>query len=143
MPAFTHCGASGGFGGSAFTDGQVFDREIAEVRVHAGAFVDAIQLVYRDKTGTQYLADKHGGSGGNQQTLTLSPGEYVVEINGKHGWYIDRLIVKTSKGQHIACGGKGGAHTFAYAAPPGTSINGFWGRCGKYLDAIGVLLLSQ
>ena len=46
----------------------------------------------------------------------------------------------TNKVQVKNWGGAGGNVDFSYEGPPGTHIHGFFGRAGKYLDSIGVLM---
>jgi len=139
---FSTCGSCGGVGGAPFTDGQTGGRSIAEVRIRSGAFIDAIQIVYvDDATGETITNPRHGGSGGKLDVFKLAPKEYITEVGGKHGWYIDSLWIKTNKGRTSKkYGGAGGAVTFTLQAPPGTRIHGFFGRAGNYLDAIGVIM---
>ncbi len=137
---FSLCGPSGGVGGAEFSDGQRGGRTIVEVRVRSGALIDSIQVVYRDITGLVGKGAMHGRSGGNLSVFKLGPGEYITVVGGKYGKFIDSLYIKTNKGRHQKWGGQGGNIQFIYTAPPGSRIDGFFGRAGKYLDSIGVIM---
>ena len=140
MTTFGYCGPSGGLGGGFFDDGQIGGREVAEVRISSGVFIDAIQIIYVDQTGQTITKPRHGGSGGSLSVFKLAPGEYITEVGGKHGWYIDSLWIKTNQGKTKKWGGGGGSVNFTYHAPPGTRIFGFSGRSGVFLDSIGVIM---
>lgn len=143
---FSFCGPSGGTGGKYFSDGPIsgqsssVPRRLVEVRIRSGVFIDAIQTVYENSAGQKYTSPLHGGSGGTLSVFKLAPGEYITRISGKYGWYIDSLLIETNKGHAKGWGGTGGAANYTYTAPPGSSIHGFFGRSGKYLDAVGVIL---
>lgn len=144
--SFSFLGPSGGLGGNYFSDGQAGgqfssdNRRLTEVRVRSGAFIDSIQLVYENVIGQKIVSPMHGGSGGTLSVFKLDPGEYITRISGKHGWYIDSLLIETNKGKAKGWGGTGGSANYTYTAAPGSSIHGFFGRSGKFLDAIGVIL---
>jgi jacalin-like lectin domain-containing protein len=144
--SFSFLGSSGGVGGNYFSDGQAGgqfssgDRRLTEVRIRSGVFIDAIQLVYEDVIGQKIISPMHGGTGGTLSVFKLAPGEYITRISGKYGWYIDHLLIETNKGKAKGWGGTGGSANYTYTAPPGSSIHGFFGRSGTFIDAIGVIL---
>ena len=140
---FSYCGPSGGLGGNKFDDGQTGGRRITEVRVYSGEFVDSIQIIYTNQVNQVIVGSKHGGPGGNLSVLKLSPNEYITTVGGKYGWYVDSLFMKTNKGQVKKWGGAGGNVDFFYSVPPGTHIHGFFGRAGKYVDSIGVIMNTK
>ncbi|MBV7326938.1 hypothetical protein KFU94_01490 [Chloroflexi bacterium TSY] len=78
--------------------------------------MDSIQLVYTNRVGR-----RHGG-GGRLDTFRLAPDEYIVQVYGKYGAFIDSLTIVTNKNQHKTWGGNGGAAKFAYTAPNGGKI---------------------
>jgi len=47
-----------------------------------------------------------------QATLELSPGEYVDEVSGRKGSWLDQLKIRTNLGRKIQCGGNGGYPCF-------------------------------
>ena len=154
--ALTSEGPSGGPGGSPFDDSDLgnFIRspyplpgptlagsvQIASVTVFSGVYIDSIQVTYAPSEGITGQPEKHGGGGGHPQDLLLQPGEYITEVSGRSGDYVDSLTIRTggSRSQTMTWGGSGGSRSFDYKAPPGTEIVFCWGRSGQYLDAIGV-----
>lgn len=127
----------GGDAGDFFRDRPSPDAAILKVRVRTGRFVDAIGLLYTDGTETY-----HGGTGGDPASLTLDveQGEFITEVSGRHGQFIDAIHVRTNlRPKGFGGGGEGGA-PFAFRAPPGQQIIGFWGRAGHLIDALGILL---
>lgn len=143
---FFTCGPSGGTGGTYFTDDQTAgryssdNRRLSEVRVRSGIYIDAIQTVYVNSVGQTFTSPWHGGKGGALSVFKLDPDEYIVRVNGKHGWFIDHLEIVTNKGRMKGWGGTGGQRSFIYTAPQGAQIISFFGYCGDYLDAVGVSL---
>lgn len=140
MVSFVTCGPSGGMGGSTFTDGLKGDLEVAEVKVRSKDYIDAIQIIYGDKAGDTSVSDQHGGTGGSPSNFRLEPEEYITEVGGKYGYYIDSLWIKTNQGRTKNWGGSGGEVSFKYIAPPETRIVGFFGQAGDFLDSIGVIM---
>lgn len=144
MATFSYCGPSGGLGGNKFNDGQTGNRKITEVRISSGWYIDSIQLVY-NIAGSPKVNPKHGGSGGKLKSFKLGVDEQITEIGGKHTKYVNTLWIKTNKGRTEKWGGTkewSDNRDFIYSVPPGTRIDGFWGRSGWYIDAIGVIILT-
>ena len=98
------------------------------------------KIVYVDQIGQKTTKPRHGGSGGNPKDFKLAPGEYIIEVGGKYGRFIDSFWIKTNQGKTEKWGGGGGNVNFTYHAPPGTRIFGFFGRSGVFLDSIGVIM---
>lgn len=137
-------GPSGGSGGSDSppcpltfsSDGST--PAITEIRVHSGAMIDSIQLV-KSFSGATTIGPRLGGVGGSRTTFKLAPDEKIVSVHGRYGRYVDHLVVATNRGRTMGWGSEnGGVARFYYKAPKGMWISGFFGRSGKYLDAIGV-----
>ncbi|MEM7619446.1 MAG: jacalin-like lectin [Pseudomonadota bacterium] len=108
-----------------------------EVRVWSSTCINAMQLVL-DVDGEAIEYHKHGGNGGHLGGMALSHNEYILEIYGRFGSYIDSLTFRTNLGQIRRFGGQGGHVDFIYASPANYQIIGFWGRAGHIIDAIGV-----
>jgi len=71
-------GPSGGTGGEPFSDSP---GTINHIIVHHGAYVDAIEIGWRDGT-----TSKHGEGGGpNVDTFVLNPDEHLTAIDGTIG----------------------------------------------------------
>lgn len=130
---------SGGRGGTEFSDKDIpVGARISEVRIRSGSYLDSIQTVYTLPDGRQYEGIRHGGNGGNLKVFKLDPDEYIVAISGRHGNYIDSLVIHTNKRKSPAYGGRGGEQDFLVSVPSGNRGIGFSGKAGKYLDAIGI-----
>jgi hypothetical protein len=132
-------GPSGGPGGGAFAD--LWDPfRVARVTIRSGAYVDSVQITHERPDGSLVTFDHHGGFGGGEQNLDLLANEHIVRVNGRFGAYIDHITILTNFGRFITGGGGGGAVDFSFDAPAGFEIEGFIGRSGIYVDAIGVIL---
>lgn len=140
---FTFLGPSGGQGGNYFSDKQTGGLRVTEVRVRSGAFIDAIQFVYKNVIDQEIAGQQHGGNGGNPSVFKLQQGEYITRITGKHGDFIDSFQLVTNYGRIKGWGGTGGSSHYTYSAPPGSSIFGLFGRSGVYVDAVGVILSTK
>ncbi len=134
----TLSGPSGGMGGHPFDDEPFSENiRIREVRVWAGNYVDAIQLVV-DIDGEAIEQPKRGGDDGDLGILKLGDTEYVTEISGRYSSYIVSLSIRTNRGQTRRFGGQSGGNEFIYAAPDDHHIVGIWGRAERLLDSVGV-----
>jgi len=74
-------------------------------------------------------------------------GEYITKITGKTGKYVNSIRIYTNKKTSPTYGlGKGdwsGGRSFTITAPSGKEIVGFYGRSGKYVDAIGAVIRTN
>jgi hypothetical protein len=146
---FSGGGPSGVTGGVIFNDlnfvtpSTLDGRRVVELRVRSGDFIDAIQVVYQTSSGQIIETDRHGGPGGVADVFKFDPDEYIVEIKGKYGAYVDSLEMKTSKGRIKRWGGNGGVVDYIYIAPAGHIIQGFFGRSGAFVDNIGVIYYQR
>ncbi|XP_061347178.1 jacalin-related lectin 3-like [Gastrolobium bilobum] len=139
-------GPWGGNGGSRWDDG-VYSGVRQLVIVH-GAGIDSIQIEY-DKKGSSIWSEKHGGSGGHKtdKVKLEFPDEFLTSIYGYYGslnqWgpnLVLSLSFESNKKTYGPFGVEQGTH---FSVPvTGAKIVGFHGRCGWYLDAIGVYLKS-
>ena len=133
-------GPSGGVGGTAFDDPPPHPHaHIRELRIWSGISVEAIQVIHSCE-GELFEANKRGQSTVGFSILKLGPGEYIEEISGRYGSYIEQLEIRTNKGNVKRYGSLTGIHDFHYQAPANHQITGFWGRAGRLIDAIGVYL---
>ncbi|SFP09904.1 Metal-dependent hydrolase, endonuclease/exonuclease/phosphatase family [Amycolatopsis arida] len=130
----------GGPHGVPFTD---VDRvpvpaRVSRVAIRSGERVDAVSTTLAD--GTVFA---HGGSGGTERALTLSPGEYLTEITLDTGQKDGRTRIfhvrfRTNLGR-VLSGGTPTSSTGTHTAPPGWQIVAFHGRAGAELDKLGVI----
>jgi hypothetical protein len=130
---------AGGSGGKVFSDLEIpLDARIAEVRIHAGRYVDGIQAVYRLRDGSLLEAPFHGGRGGGSNVFTLEADEYIIALSGRHGTNIDSLQIHTNKRSSPLYGGTGGKQQYRIDVASGYQGIAFAGRAGRYIDAIGL-----
>jgi hypothetical protein len=134
----------GGPHGDLFSDlGGLPERAgVRSVSVRGGDRLDRVALTLTDGT---VLA--HGGTGGTELSLTLGPGEDLVQTelsqgtrNGHTRIFSARLT--TSQGRTVAAG-KATNDKVTYTAPPGWRIAGFTGRSGDEVDKLGVIYLPR
>ena len=104
---------AGGSGGTEFVDADVpAGGRIVEVRIHAGEYVDSIQMIYSMPDGRPLEAARHGGEGGRGVSFRLDQGEYIVGISGRYGEYVDSVRIRTNKRTSEVFGGRGGEREF-------------------------------
>ncbi|KAL9316582.1 hypothetical protein ACSQ67_017583 [Phaseolus vulgaris] len=139
-------GPWGGNGGSPWDDG-VYSGVRQLVIVH-GAGIDSIQIEY-DKKGSSIWSEKHGGSGGRKTDKVKFdyPKEILTKIHGYCGSFNQfgpNLVRSLSFESNMKTYGPFGVEQGTYFSVPltGAKIVGFHGRCGWYIDAIGVYLKS-
>jgi hypothetical protein len=140
-------GPVGGDGGDAFDDQTQLGPDPATVRiigliVRSGKFVDSITPIYQDGTGKVRVV-QHGGDGGDRHPpVDLAPGEFITEISGRSGQFVDSLTLETSLGQRLSFGGSGGGPVEGYEFPPETDgpqeVVAFHGGATQFLDRIGI-----
>lgn len=136
----TNTDIAGGRGGTSFADDQYpSDARIVEVQIFAENWVDALQVTYGLADGRTVTGAKHGGSGGRSNVFRLDSDEYITRISGRYGDYIDSLRIHTNKRTSPVFGGSGGEREFQLNVPARNQAIGFIGRCGRYLDAIGLI----
>jgi hypothetical protein len=127
----------GGGGTISFSDTPQIDFKISAIRIHAGRFIDSIQVIYNTPYGIQN-SNKNGGPEGSEFVFYLNPNEYITGISIRHGDFIDALRFFTNLRSSALYGGSGGVET-NIQAPPRYHIVGFYGKYGAYLDSIGVI----
>ena len=131
-------GPSGGVSGQPFDDAPPQDNvSVKEVRVWASGPIDSVQTVLTIDGETIENA-KHGGGAGTFGVVRLEDQEYITEIYGRYGSYVESLNIRTNRGQIRRFGGQGGVNEFLFVAPQGYQIVGFWGRSSQLIDSIGV-----
>ncbi|XVF36041.1 hypothetical protein REPUB_Repub19eG0024300 [Reevesia pubescens] len=133
-------GPWGGQGGSCWDDGVY--STVRQLVIAHGAGIDSIQIEY-DNKGNSLWSRKHGGGGGSKtDKVKLDyPDEFLTSVHGYYGSLNERgqILVRSLTFQS-------NRNTYGpYGIEQGTSFSmtrgkivGFHGRCGWYLDAIGV-----
>jgi hypothetical protein len=109
--------------------------------IRSGSLVDRIQFWYIKSDGTIYTSGA-GGSGGSYYLQYFASGEYIYQVYGRSGAYVNRLSFYTRRlgsgatYRILTFGGMGGSPFYA-TVPAGYQLFGFWGKAGAYLDQIG------
>ncbi|KAL6890320.1 hypothetical protein ACP4OV_009083 [Aristida adscensionis] len=135
-------GPWGGNGGRT-RDITVAPQHLERVKICSAIVVDAISFSYLDRHGKKHDTPLWGGLGGNIHTIDFGPSEYVKEVSGTYGPcaptrdVITSLTLVTNLHSYGPFGQPKGV-SFHTRVDKSSSIVGFFGRSGMYLDAIGV-----
>lgn len=139
-------GPWGGQNGTRWDDGV--HTTVRQLVIAHGAGIDSIQIEYDNKGGSCW-SEKHGGNGGTKfdQVKLDYPDEFLTSVHGHYGATNDRgsVFVRSLTFQsNRKTYGPFGVEQGTYFSFPmtGGKIVGFHGRCGWYLDAIGIYLKS-
>ncbi len=130
----------GGGGGQPFADDLTGVKRLTKLTIRHGAYVDAIQCTWQMNDGSSHTGAQHGGAGGRQDVITFAADEYIVGVSGRAGAYVDQLVIKTNKRTYGPYGGNGGKPFDL--GPLAAHTTGFFGRSGRYLDALGAISVS-
>ncbi|KAE9350117.1 hypothetical protein PR003_g5514 [Phytophthora rubi] len=132
----------GGPHGMDFSDKNFVNsgQTVSSISIHAGERLDGITLQI---SAPKSLTFTHGGTGGEQKTLKLGPGEYIksmeVHWGKKNGltriFYVNFV---TSAGNLLA-GGSMTDDKSTVTAPEGFQLAGFFGKDGKEIDTLGAV----
>jgi endonuclease/exonuclease/phosphatase family metal-dependent hydrolase len=129
----------GGTGGSPFNFiDDISDSEIETISLRSGTRVDGISLSYSDN-----IELSCGGAGGTVNSLDISDGDYIKDINISIGTKSDTdrvfyIEIITNEG-NVLEGGTQTDNNESFSAPSGYYIAGFFGRDGDELDKLGVI----
>lgn len=103
----------GGGGGQPFEAMPPLDcKNIKQIIIHSGDFVDQIKLVWVTNDDELVESPAYGGDGGTEHILTFGDDEYVAKIRGQAGDYIDQISFITNKGRVFGPFGGGGGQIF-------------------------------
>ena len=139
----------GGTGGNRFTDFAALAGGQTRI-IQANSVATALKIKAHDRVDSVQLTlstgrlPEHGGSGGDEKTLNLGPGEYIESATvwvDKFGGG-DRLFAiqfTTSKG-NVLEGGKQTGTRSNLQVPQGYQVVGFVGRSGSAVDQLGVIM---
>jgi hypothetical protein len=122
---------------------------ITQLTINAGEIIDAIEATNTGTANGQpqpwYLL-QHGGNGGNTSTITLEPGDVIVEITGYTGnWFgwnvVAQLTITTRNGVTYGPYGNmsnvNNPQAFTWQAPGGQMIVAFSGSTQRVPEAGG------
>ncbi|XP_072958057.1 protein GOS9-like [Typha angustifolia] len=138
MAGVVKVGKWGGDGGNPFDMGAA--TRLLDIRIRHGGAIDAIQIMYV-KDGKIQWTPQYGGNGGDLTEITLQEGEFLRSISGYYGNFQDMHLVRsltfaTNLSTYGPYGEQEGT-TFSIPLEDG-KIEGFFGRYGRLLDAVGV-----
>ncbi|KAL1535527.1 mannose/glucose-specific lectin-like [Salvia divinorum] len=117
---------------------NIIDATLLYIIVKCGLIIDSIAF------GECHYSTKFGGNGGDK-TFKINidfPSEFLIGISGTHGsaWFfpnnVTSLTFRTNKTQYGPFGTKWGTAFSANA--DGAVVTGFHGRCGQYVEGIGL-----
>jgi hypothetical protein len=128
-------GAHGGTGGNPFDDlsaaGNLLGK-ITAITVRHGSVVDDIAASYDGQPGS----NAHGGNGGNQDTFSLGPDEWVTQIRGRSGSLLDQVQFFLNSGRVSPVYGGNGGNPFTENRA-NSVVKSFFGRSGSQVDQLG------
>nr|XP_009770862.1 PREDICTED: putative late blight resistance protein homolog R1B-16 isoform X1 [Nicotiana sylvestris]XP_009770863.1 PREDICTED: putative late blight resistance protein homolog R1B-16 isoform X1 [Nicotiana sylvestris]XP_009770864.1 PREDICTED: putative late blight resistance protein homolog R1B-16 isoform X1 [Nicotiana sylvestris]XP_009770865.1 PREDICTED: putative late blight resistance protein homolog R1B-16 isoform X1 [Nicotiana sylvestris]XP_009770866.1 PREDICTED: putative late blight resistan len=135
----------GGTGGSKWN--YKLKNPIKEILIAHGDIIDSIMFRTVTKKGITIGSPKFGGNGGqiSKVVIEATPLEYLTGIKGTFGHYCGLSVIKslcfiTNVKNYGPFGCEAGGTPFSLVMKEGVAIVGFHGRCGAFLDAIGVYL---
>lgn len=149
--------AVGGNGGEGFFDidlapnlieanqARFGNSRVTEVRVWIKNWIERVQIVLEGDTAP---LSGHGSEEGDLKILRLDPGDYITaayvrpgsprKIVVDRGTYVGSLSLHTHQGK-VWTVGIPNSRAIALDIPEGYQVIGFHGRCGKYIDKLGVI----
>jgi hypothetical protein len=149
---FIKVGPSGGTGGTPFSAlGEAFlpsdnPHRISRINIWSGIYIDAIQLEFTGLSGATALTPIYGDNSTASMTpFKLEPAEFILEVIGTYGDYVDSITIKTNLRKLPTLGGKG-PRKYEYwneNKEKPIHIQGIWGSSGRYLDAIGFFIADD
>nr|XP_018628286.1 putative late blight resistance protein homolog R1B-16 isoform X8 [Nicotiana tomentosiformis] len=119
---------------------------IKEILIAHGDCIDSIMFRTVTEQGTTIDSPKFGADGCRDKVvIEANPLEYLTGIKGTFGRCGSHLVIKslcfiTNAKNYGPFGSEAGGTPFSLVMREGGAIVGFHGRCGAYLDAIGVYL---
>ncbi|KAE9008256.1 hypothetical protein PF011_g10774 [Phytophthora fragariae] len=132
----------GGPHGMDFSDKNLVNsgQTVSSISIYRGERLDGISLAI---SSPKTLTFTHGGTGGEQKTLKLGPGEYIKSMEVHWGKKSGRTRIfyvnfVTSAGNSLA-GGSMTDDKSTVTAPEGFQLAGFFGKDGKEIDSLGAV----
>lgn len=130
----------GGAGGHEFT--ACAEGPVKGFNIRSGAWIDAVQVIYNSPAGHDDSTERFGGQGGGLGSFMLEPGEQITMVRFTYGQHVNSITIGTSHERSATFGEPNGpSETFEITGD--YEFAGFYGRCGAYVDAIGILLYDR
>ncbi|KAG0530579.1 hypothetical protein BDA96_05G198500 [Sorghum bicolor] len=136
-------GPWGGDGGNP-QDIKMLPYRLDTVKISSGVIIDSIEFTYTDHDGQYHTTGPWGGHGGDNNSFQLGPLEFLIGVSGTIGTFnsqvkvITSLTFVTNNAHSYGPFGKGRGTSFHIPMHGNGCIVGFFGRSGRYLNAIGV-----
>lgn len=110
---------------------------ITVVRVWHKDFVEGIEIWYGPRSSGQHIGMQRNADT-NVDELMLGIGEYITEIRGRSGHWLDSITFITNEERKLECGKSLGGGPFRLFAP-GMVIKCFRYEVGNYVNYIGAV----
>ena len=127
----------GGTGGGAFDDLNSLGNQLGKIKSITVRHVDSIAVTYGPATRSS-----HGGGGGGEDRFDLEDDEWLTEIRGRSGLYLDQVQFFLSSGRVSPVYGGYGGGPFIERRD-NSIIKAFFGRSGLYIDQLGVYFANR
>mmetsp|Transcript_15971 Transcript_15971/g.26098 ORF Transcript_15971/g.26098 Transcript_15971/m.26098 type:complete len:767 (-) Transcript_15971:1560-3860(-) len=99
------------------------DTRVRKVVVRSGTLVDGLVFYYDDGNVEHKIA--FGGTGGNENPpFELQQDEYIIQVKGHKGAYVDQIQFVTNLGRVSPVYGGPGGEEFSHSLPGGEAIGG-------------------
>ncbi|KAF4657410.1 Peptide-N(4)-(N-acetyl-beta- glucosaminyl)asparagine amidase [Perkinsus chesapeaki] len=128
------------------------DTEVISLRPKAGEHMSEVRILGDDiavygmevmwcsgdscRRDTAISSSPHGEA--KAHAMTIDDGDYITEVTGRSGSWIDYLSIRTFNGREVSAGGNGGAEFSLVKRGDGKRVTGFKVGCGGHLHNIGV-----
>uniref|UniRef100_A0A803T7Q7 Jacalin-type lectin domain-containing protein n=1 Tax=Anolis carolinensis TaxID=28377 RepID=A0A803T7Q7_ANOCA len=130
----SYSGDYGGNGGKRFSHAaNQQDGPITAIRIHIDSnYIVGLQVRY-GRHWSEYI----GGSSGEREEIFLHKGESVIQVTGRYGSYVQRLVFITDQNRTFIFGNDAGTTFNAAPIFKGTVLRYFTGRASSYINSIG------
>ncbi|CAL5096101.1 unnamed protein product [Urochloa decumbens] len=141
-------GPWGGNGGTFFDVTNPPPTRLDNITIRAAGLIDSIGFSYVDEAGNKRTAGPFGGTGGQLTTIQFAPNEWVTKLSGtiveasasEGKPTMASLEFETNIRKYGPYGTVNQDYSFSIPLPKGLIIAGFFGRAGRFIDAIGVYI---
>ncbi|XP_013917360.1 PREDICTED: zymogen granule membrane protein 16 [Thamnophis sirtalis] len=130
----SYSGEYGGGSGERFShSGNQLEGAITAIRIRVSSrYIVGLQVRY-GKEWSNYV----GGSSGDLEEIFLFPRESIIQVSGKYGYYVRKLVFVTDEGRYFSFGKDDGTSFSAAPLFPNTVLRFISGRSSSVINAIG------